>query len=135
MDYYHKLLLTGIISTGIMISHLVISHWSINSSVLNRGCKEVVLRLSKYVISVSKRHKNNHAGVKNGTWSIYYYDEDWKLQTKRINPLLIGYYKLIRRHRKKMYCLNCKNSVLVLTNWYDRKIPDCPYCEYDDLEY
>ena len=26
MDYYHKLLLTGIISTGILISHLVISH-------------------------------------------------------------------------------------------------------------
>jgi len=26
MDYYHKLLLTGIISTGIMISHLIISH-------------------------------------------------------------------------------------------------------------
>ena len=82
------------------------------------------MRLSKYVVSVSKRHKNNHAGVKNGTWAIYYYDEDWKMQTKRINPLLIWYYKLIRRHRKKMYCLNCKNAVLVLTNWYDRKIPD-----------
>ncbi|NWK02473.1 hypothetical protein HX804_04105 [Marine Group I thaumarchaeote] len=26
MDYYHKLLLTGIISTEIMISHLIISH-------------------------------------------------------------------------------------------------------------
>jgi hypothetical protein len=96
--------------------------------------------LSKYVISVSKRHKNNHAGVKNGTWSIYFYDEDWKLRTKRINPLLIWYYKLIRRSRKKMYCLNCKNSVIILNNWYDRKIPNCPYCldeideEFDDFD-
>ena len=36
-----------------------------------------------------------------------------------------------------MYCLECKNSVLVLNNWHDRKIPDCPYCEYviSDDEY
>ena len=94
------------------------------------------MRLSKYVISVSKRHKNNHAGVKNGAWCIYYYDEDWKMQQKRINPLLILYYKLIRRHRKKVYCLNCRKELLWLTNWYDRKIPDCPYCldEYDDFD-
>ena len=63
------------------------------------------MRLVKYVISVSKRHKNNHAGVKNGTWAIYYYDEDWKLQTKRINPLLIWYYKLKNIIEKKAYVL------------------------------
>jgi hypothetical protein len=91
------------------------------------------MRLVKYVVSVSKRHKNNHACVKNGTWSIYYYDEDWKMQTKRINPLLIWYYKLIRRHRKKMYCLNCSTEFLVLTSWYDKKA-ECPYCldDYDE---
>jgi len=73
--------------------------------------------------------------VKNGTWSIYYYDEEGKMQTKRINPLLIWYYKLIRRHRKKMYCLTCKNSVLLLHNWYDKiKNPECPYCELEDLD-
>jgi len=27
MDYYHKLLLTGIISTGIMVWHLMAYHW------------------------------------------------------------------------------------------------------------
>jgi len=94
------------------------------------------LRLVKYVISVSKRHKNNHAGVKNGTWSIYYYDEDWKLQTKRINPLLIWYYKLKKYHRKKGVCPNCRREYLLLTNWHDRS-DWCPYCledydEYDD---
>ena len=91
------------------------------------------MRLSKYVVSVSKRHKNNHAGVKNGTWAIYYYDEEGKMQTKRISSLLIWYYKLIRRSRKKMYCPDCKNGVLVLNNWYDRKIPNCPYCELEEI--
>ena len=93
------------------------------------------MRLVKYVISVSKRHKNNHAGVKNGIWSIYYYDEEGKMQTKRINPLLILYYKLIRRHRKKAVCPNCDREFLLLSNWYDRT-DDCPYCleEYDDFE-
>ena len=37
------------------------------------------MRLSEYIISVSKRHKNNHAGAKSGTWSIYYYDEEGKI--------------------------------------------------------
>ena len=87
------------------------------------------MRLSKVIISVSKRHKNNHAGVKNGTWAIYYYDEDGKIQTQRINPLLIWYYKLKKYNRKKMYCLNCRLEFTVFSNWYDRdNNPECPYC-------
>ena len=95
------------------------------------------MRLVKYVTSVSKRHKNNHAGAKNGTWSIYYYDEDWKLRTKRINPLLIWYYKLKKRRRVKGVCPECSREFLCLTNWHDKKL-ECPYCldeiedEYDD---
>ena len=98
------------------------------------------MRLSEYIISVSKRHKNNHAGVKNGTWSIYYYDEEGKIQTKRINPLLIWYYKLRKRRRVKGVCSECHREIHFLTCWYDKKM-ECPYCleedfdEYDDLEY
>ena len=94
------------------------------------------MRLVKYVVSVSKRHKNNHAGVKNSTWAIYYYDEDGKMQAKRINLLLIRYYKLIKRHRKKAVCSNCSRELLLLTNWYDRKIPNRPYYsnEYDEYD-
>ena len=105
----------------------------INSGVLNRGCIEVVLRLSEYIISVSKRHKNNHAGVKNGTWSIYYYDEEGKIQTKRINPLLIWYYKLRKRHRKTGVCPRCSNQFLFLTNWHDKKM-NCPICLDEEEE-
>ena len=85
------------------------------------------MRLVKYIISVSKRHENNHAGVKNGTYMIYYYDEDMILQTERINPLLIWYYKLKKRHRKKGICSECYRQFVFLTNWYDKKI-ECPYC-------
>ena len=85
------------------------------------------MRLVKYIISVSKRHENNHAGVKNGTYMIYYYDEDWKIQTQRINPLLIWYYKLKKRHRKKGMCSECHRQFVFLTTWYDKKM-ECPVC-------
>ena len=90
------------------------------------------MRLSEYIISVSKRHKNNHAGVKNGTYMIYYYDEDMILQTKRINPLLIWYYKLRKRRRVKGVCSECHREIHFLTCWFDKKM-ECPYCldEFD----
>ena len=91
------------------------------------------MRLVKYIISVSKRHENNHAGVKNGTYMIYYYDEDWILQTKRINPLLIWYYKLRKYHRLKGVCPNCSRKFLILTNWHD-KSANCPYCLEEDFD-
>ena len=93
------------------------------------------MRLSKYVISVSKRHKNNHAGVKKGTWMIYYYDEDWKLQTKRISPLLVPFYKIGKWHRKKMSCLECGRVFLTVVNWRD-KDQECPFCyeSYDEYD-
>ena len=65
--------------------------------------------------------------------------EDWKLQTKRINPLLIWYYKLRKRQRTKAVCSNCSKQFLILSCWYDKiKDAKCPYCleedfdEYDD---
>ena len=91
------------------------------------------MRLVKYIISVSKRYENNHAGVKNGTYMICYYDEDMILQTKRINPFLIWYYKLKKRHRKKGMCSECYREFIICTNWHDKNA-ECPYCldEFDD---
>ena len=86
------------------------------------------MRLVKYIISVSKRHENNHAGVKTGTHMIYYYDEDMILQSKRINPLLIWYYKLKKYHRTKAICTECRRNFTVFTNWLHKKYPECPYC-------
>ena len=83
--------------------------------------------MQKYIVSVSKKN--------NSIWKIYFYDEDFQIHSQRINPLLIWYYKLIRRHRKKGVCPNCLREYLVLTNWHD-KSANCPYCldEYDEYD-
>ena len=86
------------------------------------------------VIGVSKKH--------NSVWRVYYHDynDDDKicLFTKKINPLLIWYYKLRKRHRVKGICPECRREFLCLTNWHDNKL-ECPYCldefdEYADFE-
>jgi len=76
--------------------------------------------MQKYIVSVSKKN--------NSIWKIYFYDENFEIHSQRINPLLIWYYKLIRRHRNQMYCTECNRKFFVLTNWYDNKI-ECPYCD------
>ena len=76
--------------------------------------------MQKYIISVSKKNKS--------IWKIYFYDEDFKIQSKRINPLLVWFYKLKERHRNYYHCNDCNNNLLALTNWYDNKI-NCPYCD------
>jgi len=58
---------------------------------------------------------------------IYYYDKDMILQSKRINPLLIWYYKLKKRHRKKGTCTECNRQFIFLTNCYDKKM-ECDFC-------
>ena len=75
--------------------------------------------MQKYIVSVSKKN--------NSIWKIYFYDENFQIHSQRINPLLIWYYKLIRRHRRKAVCPNCGNRFLVLINWYDKNM-DCPVC-------
>ena len=87
--------------------------------------------MAKTTVSVSKKN--------NSVWRIYFYDTNeegkYYFGTQRINPLLILYYKLIRRHRKQGACSICGNVYLFLTNWYDKKM-DCPNCldDYDDYE-
>ena len=76
--------------------------------------------MQKYIISVSKKNKS--------IWKIYFYDEDFKIQSKRINSLLVWFYKLKKRHRNFYYCNECNGKILALTNWYDNKI-NCPYCD------
>ena len=89
----------------------------------------------KLVLSVSKKH--------NSIWRVYGYDynedDNLVLVTKKINPLLIWYYKLRKRQRTKAVCSNCSKQFLILSCWYDKiKDAKCPYCleedfdEYDD---
>ena len=82
--------------------------------------------MQKYVISVSKKN--------NSIWKIYFYDENFQIHSEKINPLLILYYKLIRRHRKTGECSICGNVYLFLTNWYDKKM-ECDSCSGEYQEY
>ena len=82
--------------------------------------------MQKYVVSVSKKN--------NSIWKIYFYDENFEIHSQRINPLLILYYKLIRRHRNKGECSICGNVYLFLTNWYDNKM-ECDSCLNEYQEY
>ena len=81
--------------------------------------------MQKYVISVSKKN--------NSVWKIYFYDENFQIHSERINPLLIWYYKLRKRHRKTGVCPQCSNQFLFLTNWHDKKM-NCPICLDEEEE-
>ena len=78
----------------------------------------------KYVVSVSKKGKN--------VWKIYYYDynddDDMVFQSKRINVLLVPFYKLLKCHRTKMLCDECNQIFLSVTRRKNPKYDNCPYC-------
>ena len=83
--------------------------------------------MQKYIVSVSKKN--------NSVWKIYFYDKNFQIHSERINPLLIWYYKLRKRHRKTGVCPSCSRVFLTLTNWHDKKA-ECPFCldEYDEYD-
>ena len=81
--------------------------------------------MQKYIVSVSKKN--------NSVWKIYFYDENFQIHSERINPLLIWYYKLRKRHRKTGVCPRCSNQFLFLTNWHDKKM-NCPICLDEEAE-
>ena len=83
--------------------------------------------MQKYIVSVSKKN--------NSVWKIYFYDENFEIHSQRINPLLIWYYKLRKRHRVKGVCSECGREIHFLTCWYDKKM-ECPYCldDYDEYD-
>ena len=81
--------------------------------------------MQKYIVSVSKKN--------NSIWKIYFYDENFQIHSERINPLLIWYYKLRKRHRIRGVCSQCSNQFLFLTNWHDKKM-NCPICLDEEEE-
>ena len=80
----------------------------------------------KIILSVSK--------YRHSLWKIYYkeyddYEEKVIFKSKKINRLLIPYYKLQRCHRTKRVCPECNSVFTFFHNWYKRlKNIECPYC-------
>ena len=77
----------------------------------------------KHIVSVSKKN--------NSIWKIYFYDENFKIQSKRINPLLVWYYKLKKSKVHNNICENCLKEFRFYKSRFE-KMPDfCFECDPD----
>ena len=80
----------------------------------------------KTVIGVSKKN--------NSVWRVYFqdideYDNKLKLYTKKINPLLVWFYKLKKSKVHNNICENCLKEFRFYKSRFD-KMPDlCFECE------
>ncbi len=86
----------------------------------------------KYVVSVSKTyiHRGNHRHQRKTKrrWHIYYYDEQGKFCTDRVNWLEALYYKTQKCSRYKMVCPDCGSVFIAIVSGFRNKV-ECPYCE------
>ena len=78
----------------------------------------------KCILSVSKKHGS--------IWKIYYYDIDQEgneiFKSKSVNKFLIPFYKMLKFHRTKVQCSECKTQFTFFHKWFNKKMPKCPYC-------
>ena len=82
--------------------------------------------MTKVIVSVSKKN--------NSVWRIYYYelddlDETIKLYTKRINPLLVWYYKLIKSKKMSNICDDCDEEFSFYKNKFSSIPNQCIKCD------
>jgi hypothetical protein len=81
--------------------------------------------MPKIIVSVSKKH--------NSVWRMYYYDfnEEGKpfFATKRINPLLIWYYKLKKSSLYTNVCSWCDNDFKFYAKKFEMKPDICSNCD------
>ncbi len=86
----------------------------------------------KIVTSVSKmyKHRGNHLHRRSTKkyWHIYYYDEDGKFNSQRVNTIQALYYKTQKRKRLKYICLECGDVSIGLVKSAKEEI-ECPYCD------
>jgi len=86
--------------------------------------------MAKTIVSVSKKN--------NSVWRIYYYDIDeyddtWKFFTKKINPLLIWYYKLQKAKHYNNICEICGNEFRFYKKRFEKMPDECFECNPDQL--
>ena len=84
----------------------------------------------KCIIGVSKKH--------NSIWRVYYqdideYDNQLKLYTKKINPLLVWYYKLKKSKVHNNICDNCLNEFRFYKSRFEKMPNLCFECDPDQL--
>ena len=83
--------------------------------------------MSKTIVSVSKK--------KNSVWRMYYYDVDednnWNFYTKRINPLLVWFYRLKKQRLFSNVCDECLNEFKFYKKRFEKTPDRCMSCDPD----
>ena len=84
--------------------------------------------MQKVIVSVSKKN--------NSVWRVYFYDlnEDgqWSFQTKRINPLLVWFYKLQKQKLCNEICIICDKQFKYHKKRFESRIDCCFECCPED---
>ena len=84
----------------------------------------------KTIIGVSKKN--------NSIWRVYYqdideYDNELKLYTKKINPLLVWFYKLKKQKLYNNICDICSNEFKFYKKRFEKMPNECFECDPDQL--
>ena len=84
--------------------------------------------MSKTIVSVSKKN--------NSVWRMYFYDQNddgqWKFYTKRINFLLVWFYKLQNQKLCNDICVICDKQFQFYKKRFESGIDVCYECEPDE---
>jgi len=87
--------------------------------------------MSKTIVSVSKKD--------NSVWRMYFYDlnedNEYKFYTKRINRLLVWFYKLQKQKLCNDICLICGNEFKFYKKRFENSMDVCYECEPEYQEY
>jgi len=86
--------------------------------------------MSKTIVSVSKKN--------NSVWRMYYYDVNddgqWKFYTKKINRLLVWFYKLQKQKLLNDICIICDKQFQFYKKRFESRIDVCYECEPDEYQ-
>jgi len=84
--------------------------------------------MSKTIVSVSKKN--------NSVWRMYFYDQNddgqWIFQSKRINSLLVWFYKLQKQKLCNDICIVCGNEFKFYKKRFEDTPDVCYECEPDE---
>ena len=83
--------------------------------------------MSKTIVSVSKKN--------NSVWRMYFYDQNddgqWIFQSKRINSLLVWFYKLKKQKLYNNICDICGNEFRFYKKRFESMPNECFECDPD----
>ena len=81
--------------------------------------------MTKTIVSVSKKH--------NSVWRIYFYDLDdddnWNFYSKRINSLLVWFYKLRKAKLCNDICNDCGTEIKFYKSRFGKGLENCSNCD------